>query len=141
ETLPGAYEELMAAAGRLERHYREMHDLEYAVERGKLYLLQTRTGKRSAAAAARIAVDVVDEGVLTREEAVLRVDPGQVDQLLHPTIDPSAPVHVLTTGLPGSPGAASGIAVFNPEEAAERGHAGEDVILVRRETSQEDFEG
>jgi pyruvate,orthophosphate dikinase len=141
QRLPEAYTELVEVQGRLERHYREMQDLEFTVERGRLYLLQTRTGKRSAAAAVRIAVEMVDEGLITREEAVLRVDPAHVEQLLHPTIDPAAHVHVLTTGLPASPGAASGVVVFSPDEAAERGAAGEAVILVRRETSPEDFHG
>ncbi len=138
---PVAYTELLAAADRLERHYREMQDLEFTIERGKLYLLQTRTGKRTARAAVRIAVEMVDEGMISREEAVLRVEPDQLHQLLHPMIDPNAEVDVLATGLPAAPGAAAGHAVFNPEEAAERGHAGESVILVRRETSPEDFEG
>ncbi|MEW5930916.1 MAG: pyruvate, phosphate dikinase [Gemmatimonadota bacterium] len=141
ERLPDAYRELVEVQGRLERHYREMQDLEFTVERGRLYLLQTRTGKRSAAAAVRIAVEMVDEGLITPEEAVLRVDPAHVEQLLHPTIDPTAHVQVLTTGLPASPGAASGVVVFSPDEAAERGAAGEAVILVRRETSPEDFHG
>ncbi len=141
ERLPEAYRELVEVQGRLERHYREMQDLEFTVERGRLYLLQTRTGKRSAAAAVRIAVEMVDEGLVTPAEAVLRVDPAHVEQLLHPTIDPAAHVRVLTTGLPASPGAASGRVVFSPDEAAERGAAGEAVILVRRETSPEDFHG
>jgi pyruvate, orthophosphate dikinase len=138
---PDAYDELVAAGHRLEQHYREMQDVEFTIERGRLYMLQTRTGKRSAAAAIRIAVDMVDEGVISKEEAVLRVEPDQLHQLLHPTIDPSATLEVLTTGLPASPGAASGQVVFNPEEAAERGAGGDAVILVRRETSPEDFEG
>jgi pyruvate, orthophosphate dikinase len=137
----GPYHELVAAGRRLEQHYREMQDLEFTIERGRLYMLQTRTGKRSAAAAIRIAVEMVEEGLITREEALLRVEPGQLDQLLHPTIDPNAKLQVLTSGLPASPGAASGQVVFNPEEAAERGAAGDAVILVRRETSPEDFEG
>jgi pyruvate,orthophosphate dikinase len=141
ERLPGAYTELVEVQARLEHHYRDMQDLEFTVERGRLYLLQTRTGKRSAAAAVRIAVEMVDEGLITPEEAVLRVDPAQVDQLLHPRIDPEASVRVLATGLPASPGAASGMVVFNPDEAAARGAAGEPVILVRRETSPEDFHG
>jgi pyruvate,orthophosphate dikinase len=138
---PTAYSDLLAAAQRLEQHYREMQDLEFTVERGKLYMLQTRTGKRTASAAVRIAVEMVGEGLITKEEAVLRVEPDQLHQLLHPMIDPNAQIEVLTTGLPAAPGAASGHAVFNPEEAAERGAAGEAVILVRRETSPEDFEG
>jgi len=141
KAFPTAYTELLAAAARLEQHYREMQDLEFTVERGKLYMLQTRTGKRTANAAVRIAVEMVGEGVISREEAVLRVEPDQLHQLLHPMIDPNAELDVLATGLPAAPGAAAGHAVFNPEEAAERGHAGEAVILVRRETSPEDFEG
>jgi pyruvate,orthophosphate dikinase len=139
--LPEAYAELVEAQALLERHYREMQDLEFTVERGTLYLLQTRTGKRTARAAVRIATDMVDEGLISEDEAVLRVDPEQLDQLLHPTIDPNAEVAVLTTGLPASPGAASGQVVFDADEAAKRGAAGEDVILVRRETSPEDFHG
>lgn len=141
DRLPQPYEELVAAAARLESHYRDMQDLEFTVERGRLYMLQTRTGKRSAAAAVRIAVEMVDEDLITTDEAVLRVDPAQLDQLLHPTIDPDADVDVLTSGLPASPGAASGRVVFSPDEAAERGAAGDAVILVRRETSPEDFHG
>ncbi|CAN5690416.1 pyruvate, phosphate dikinase [soil metagenome] len=141
QRLPEAFEELLAAAERLETHYRDMQDLEFTVEKGRLFMLQTRTGKRSAASAVRVAVEMVDEGVLSEEEALLRVDPAQLDQLLHPMVDPSAPVDLLTTGLPASPGAASGHVVFNPDEAEERGRAGDQVILVRRETSPEDFEG
>ncbi len=141
DRLPAAYDALVAAAHTLERHYREMQDLEFTVEKGRLFMLQTRSGKRSAAAAVRIAVEMVDEGVLSQDEAVLRVDPAQLDQLLHPMVDPDAAVDVLTTGLPASPGAASGRVVFNPDEAEEQGAAGEAVILVRRETSPEDFEG
>jgi pyruvate, orthophosphate dikinase len=138
---PDAFEQLVAAGRTLEQHYREMQDLEFTIERGTLYMLQTRSGKRSAAAAIRIATDMVDEGVISQDEAVLRVAPDQLHQLLHPMLDPAATVEVLTTGLPASPGAASGRVVFNPEEAAERGAAGDAVILVRRETSPEDFEG
>jgi pyruvate, orthophosphate dikinase len=141
ERLPDAFRDLVAAARRLESHFREMQDLEFTVEKGRLFMLQTRTGKRSAASAVRIAVEMVEEGVLSEDEAVLRVDPGQLDQLLHPMVDPDAAVDLLTTGLPASPGAASGRVVFNPDEAEERGRAGESVILVRRETSPEDFEG
>jgi pyruvate, orthophosphate dikinase len=140
QALPAAYEELVAAAERLERHYRDVQDLEFTVERGTLYMLQTRTAKRSAAAAVRIAAELVDEGMISRREAVLRVRPDQLDQLLHPRVDPTADVTVLTTALPASPGAASGRVVFNPDEAAVRGLE-EPVILVRRETSPEDFHG
>jgi len=141
DIFPESYEQLVAAGQRLEDHYRDMQDLEFTIEKGTLYMLQTRTGKRSAAAAIRIAVEMVEEGRISREDAVVRVEPDQLHQLLHPTIDPRAEVEVLTTGLPAAPGAASGQVVFNPEEAAERGSAGEPVILVRRETSPEDFEG
>ena len=139
--LPEAYGDLLRVQALLETHYRDMQDLEFTVERGRLYLLQTRTGKRTAAAAVRIAVEMVDEGVLSESEAVLRVQPSQLDQLLHPRIDPKAKVEVVATGLPASPGAAAGHVVFSPEEAAERGAAGEDVILVRHETSPDDFQG
>ncbi|HET6762083.1 MAG TPA: pyruvate, phosphate dikinase [Longimicrobiaceae bacterium] len=138
--LPQPFHALEEAREALERHYRDAQDLEFTVERGQLYLLQTRSAKRTAAAAVRIAVEMVDEGVLTPEEAVLRVDPEQLDQLLHPTLDPKARLEVLTTGLPASPGAASGRVVFSPDEAAERGRD-EPVILVRRETSPEDYHG
>ncbi len=141
ERMPAAYRELLEVQARLEKHYREMQDLEFTVERGRLYLLQTRTGKRTAAAAVRIAVDMVDEGLITEAEAVQRVDPKQLDQLLHPRLDPNAQVTVLATGLPASPGAAAGVVVFDPDEAAERGGKGEPVILVRRETSPDDFHG
>ena len=138
DVLPLAYAELLEAQEKLERHYRDAQDLEFTVERGHLYLLQTRSAKRTGRAAVRIAVEMVDEGLISIEEAVLRVKPEQLDQLLHPTIDPSAQVQVLTTGLPASPGAASGHVVFNPDEAA---RADEPVILVRRETSPDDFHG
>jgi pyruvate,orthophosphate dikinase len=138
--LPGAYEEFLEAARLLEDHYRDAQDLEFTVEKGHLYLLQTRNAKRTGRAAVRIAVEMVDEGLITPEEAVLRVQPEQLDQLLHPMVDPDANVHVLTTALPASPGAASGQVVFNPDEAAERGPH-EPVVLVRRETSPEDFHG
>src|SRR5690606_28796276 len=111
------------------------------VERGTLYLLQTRTGKRTAAAAVRIAVEMVDEGLIDEREAVLRVDPKQLDQLLHPRLDPDAEVTVLATGLPASPGAASGIIAFHPDRAVERAANAEPVILVRSETSPDDFHG
>ncbi|HEU0300454.1 MAG TPA: PEP/pyruvate-binding domain-containing protein, partial [Longimicrobium sp.] len=117
--LPGAYAEFLEAARLLEAHYRDAQDLEFTVEKGRLYLLQTRSAKRTGRAAVRIAVEMVDEGRITPEEAVLRVRPEQLDQLLHPMVDPSAHVQVLTTGLPASPGAASGQVVFNPDEAAE----------------------
>jgi pyruvate,orthophosphate dikinase len=139
--LPGAYQELIATQERLETHYRDMQDIEFTVERGKLYLLQTRTGKRTAAAAAHIAEEMVEERLITREEAVMRVTPEQLDQLLHPMIDPTARAEPICTGLPASPGAASGQAVFDPDEAERRAAAGDRVILVREETTPEDFHG
>jgi pyruvate,orthophosphate dikinase len=139
--LPGAYTELMETQDRLERHYCDMQDLEFTVERGKLYLLQTRTGKRTAAAAVRIARDMVSEGLIDRVQAVLRVPAAHLDQLLHPIIDPSIRATPLCSGLPASPGAASGVAVFDPDSAQQRAVAGENVILVRDETTPEDFAG
>ncbi len=141
EKLPGAYKELIGTQDRLERHYSDMQDLEFTVERGKLYLLQTRSGKRTAAAAVRIARDMVNEGLIDRVKAVLRVPAGDLDQLLHPIIDPSIRATPLCLGLPASPGAASGRAVFDPDTAQQRSLAGENVILVRDETTPEDFHG
>ncbi|MGH7575516.1 MAG: pyruvate, phosphate dikinase [Longimicrobiales bacterium] len=141
EMLPEPYEQLLAVQDRLERHFRDMQDLEFTVERGKLFLLQTRTGKRTAAAAVRIAVDMVEERLIDEREAVLRVDPRQIDQLLHPRVDPDAEVTVLATGLPASPGAAAGRIAFDPDDAAARAAQGEAVILVRVETSPDDFHG
>jgi pyruvate, orthophosphate dikinase len=139
--LPGAYAELLETQNRLEQHYRDMQDIEFTVERGTLYLLQTRTGKRTAAAAIRIADEMVSEGVITQREAVLRVDAEQLDQLLHPVIDPTARAEQIATGLPASPGAASGQAVFDPDVAEQRAAEGIRVILVRDETTPEDFHG
>src|SRR5687768_2176796 len=139
--LPEAYEELLIVQAKLELHYREMQDLEFTVERGRLYLLQTRTGKRTARAAVRIAVDMVDEGLIDEAEAVKRVDPRQLDQFLHPRLDPAAEPTVLCVGLPASPGAATGMVVFDPSVAAERAAQGEAVILMREETSPDDFHG
>jgi pyruvate,orthophosphate dikinase len=138
---PDAYRELLDTKERLERHYREMQDIEFTVERGKLYLLQTRTGKRTAAASVRIAEEMVGEGLIGQREAVTRVPPQQLDQLLHPIIDPAARATPIATGLPASPGAASGIAVFDPDVAEQRAAAGDRVILVREETTPEDFHG
>jgi len=139
--LPGAYAELLETQNRLEQHYRDMQDIEFTVERGTLYLLQTRTGKRTAAAAIRIADEMVAEGLITQREAVLRVDAEQLDQLLHPVIDPGARAEEIATGLPASPGAASGQAVFDPDVAEQRAAEGIRVILVRDETTPEDFHG
>ena len=141
DVMPGPYDQLQEIQQRLEEHYRDMQDLEFTVERGQLYLLQTRTGKRTAAAAIRIAVEMVDEGLITREEAILRVEAGQLEQQLHPGLDPDAETEELTEGLPASPGAAAGRVVFEPEEAVKWADEGEDVILVRRETSPDDFAG
>ncbi len=141
ERLPGAYKELLAVQDRLERHYKDMQDLEFTVERGKLYLLQTRGGKRTAAAAVRIASEMVAEGLIDKTEAVRRVPAAELDQLLHPIIDPSVRAKPIAIGLPASPGAASGIAVFDPDSAEDRHANGEAVILVREETTPEDFHG
>ena len=137
--LPDAYRELLEVQQRLESHFHDMQDLEFTVERGALYLLQTRTGKRTAAAAVRIATEMVDEGLIERAEAVQRVPAEQLDQLLHPVIDPSVRATPIATGLPASPGAASGVAVFDPDVAEAR--AAQGVILVRDETTPEDFHG
>ncbi len=139
--MPEAYRELVRIYGLLEKHYRDMQDMEFTVETGKLWMLQTRNGKRTAKAALRIAVDLASEGLITQEEAVNRVDPASLDQLLHPTIDPKAERNVLATGLPASPGAASGEIVFNSEDAETAVKAGRKVILVRVETSPEDIHG
>ncbi|MGQ0559010.1 MAG: pyruvate, phosphate dikinase [Sphingosinicella sp.] len=141
ETLPATYAELAKMLDSLERHYRDMQDVEFTVERGTLWMLQTRSGKRTAKAALRIAVDMAGEGLISRDAAVLRIDPGQLDQLLHPTLDPDAPREVIARGLPASPGAASGQIVFDADTAELRAQAGEDVILVRVETSPEDIHG
>jgi pyruvate,orthophosphate dikinase len=141
EWRPEVYAEFQRICGVLEQHYRDMQDVEFTVERGTLYLLQTRTGKRTAKAAVRLAVDMVDEGLIDRRTAVGRVDPDQLDQLLHPTVDPAAQVEVLATGLPASPGAAVGQAVFDADRAAEQAADGRAVILVRKETSPDDFHG
>jgi len=141
EAMPEAYGELARVFDQLERHYRDMQDIEFTVERGKLWMLQTRSGKRTAKAALKIAVDMASEGLITQEEAIARVDPAALDQLLHPTLDPAAPRDVLTKGLPASPGAASGFAVFDSDTAEKRAAAGDAVILVRVETSPEDIHG
>jgi pyruvate,orthophosphate dikinase len=141
ELMPALYDNLVSVFGRLEQHYRDMQDVEFTIENGKLWILQTRSGKRTAEASLRIAVDLAEEGVITRPEAVMRVNAAALDQLLHPTLDPDAKRDVLTTGLPASPGAASGEIVFTADDAeAERAH-GRDVILVRLETSPEDIHG
>ncbi len=141
EYLPVAYAELERVARTLERHFRDVQDMEFTVERGRLYMLQTRRGQRSGHAAVRIACEMVDEGAISEEEAVARIPPNDLDQLLHPTIDPRSHLDPLTTGLPASPGAASGTVVFDADDAERLGRAGQPVILVRRETSPEDFHG
>jgi pyruvate,orthophosphate dikinase len=141
ERLPVAYRELIATKDRLEAHFRDMQDLEFTVERGNLYLLQTRTGKRTAAAAFRIAVEMQREGLISKPEAVARIPSREIDQLLHPVIDATVRTTPIVRGLPASPGAASGVAVFDPDVAVTRANAGEDVILVREETTPEDFHG
>ncbi len=140
-TMPAAYAELTRIYNKLERHYRDMQDLEFTVEQGKLWMLQTRSGKRTAKAALRIAVELANEGLISKNEAVLRVEPLALDQLLHPTIDPKAHRHVLATGLPASPGAASGEIIFSSDEAAQLKDGGRKVVLVRVETSPEDIHG
>ena len=139
--MPEAFAEFQSICDRLEAHYRDMQDLEFTIEKGKLWMLQTRSGKRTAKAALKIAVDMAAEGLLTEEEAVTRVEPGALDQLLHPTIDPKAERDIIASGLPASPGAASGEIVFTSDEAEEAKAAGRKVILVRVETSPEDIHG
>ena len=139
--MPAAFKELTRIYGVLERHYRDMQDLEFTVEQGKLWMLQTRSGKRTAKAALRIAVELANEGVITRKEAVTRIDPAALDQLLHPTIDPNAERKIIATGLPASPGAASGEIVFSSDEAEALKAKDRKVILVRVETSPEDIHG
>ncbi|WP_157216220.1 pyruvate, phosphate dikinase [Flavisphingomonas formosensis] len=141
EAMPEVYGQLAKVFDLLETHYRDMQDIEFTVEQSKLWMLQTRSGKRTAKAALKIAVDMADEGLITREEAVLRVDPAALDQLLHPTLDPKAPRDVIAKGLPASPGAASGIVVFDADTAEKRAEMGDAVILVRVETSPEDIHG
>lgn len=139
--LPAAHEQLLSTQALLENHYGDMQDIEFTVERGTLYILQTRTGKRTTPAALRIATDMVDEGIIDAHMAVRRIDPNQLDQLLHPVISDTVRATAVAAGLPASPGAASGIAVFDPDTAEKRAARGEHVILVREETTPEDFHG
>jgi pyruvate,orthophosphate dikinase len=139
--MPGPYRELVRIYRKLERHYRDMQDIEFTIQRGRLWMLQTRSGKRTVQAAVRIAVDMANERLIRRDEALLRVDPGGLEQLLHPTLDPKADRDVLAKGLPASPGAATGIIVLTADEAEMRGKAGQKVILVRLETSPDDIHG
>jgi len=141
EAMPQTFAELAKVFEILETHYRDMQDIEFTVQQGKLWMLQTRSGKRTAKAALKIAVDMANEGLISREEAVMRVDPAALDQLLHPTLDPKAARDVIARGLPASPGAASGQIVFDAETAQQRAELGEAVILVRIETSPEDIHG
>ena len=141
ERMPEIYQQFQAYADKLELHYREMQDLEFTIEDSELYMLQTRAGKRSPRAAVKIAVDMVDEGLIDQVTALQRVEPEQVDAHLHPQIDPAADIVPIATGLNASPGAAVGIAIFDADEADRRGRDGEDVILVRPETSPDDFHG
>ncbi len=141
EALPAAFAELARVVAILERHYRDMQDIEFTIERGRLFLLQTRSGKRTASAALKIAVDLADEGVIDEAEAVRRIDPASLDQLLHPTIDPNAERDVIAAGLPASPGAATGAIVFTAAAAVREAASGAAVILVREETSPEDIRG
>jgi pyruvate,orthophosphate dikinase len=141
ERLPHAYQELERVARTLERHFRDVQDMEFTIERGTLYMLQTRRAQRSGHAAVRIACDMVDEGLISEQEAVARIPPNDLNQLLHPTIDPHSRLDLLTTGLPASPGAACGTVVFDADQAERLGKSGQSVILVRHETSPEDFHG
>lgn len=141
ETMPQVFKQLDELREKLENHFRDVQDIEFTVQQGNLYMLQTRTGKRTAAAALKIAVDMVNEGLITQEEALLRIEPQSLDQLLHPTLDPNAERNVLSKGLPASPGAASGTVVFTADEAEVLSNAGESVILCRQETSPEDIHG
>jgi len=141
EVMPDVFKQLMEVRETLEKHYRDMQDIEFTVQQKKLYMLQTRTGKRTAQAALKIAVDLARDGLIDRKEAVRRIDPASLDQLLHPRLDPNAKKEILARGLPASPGAASGAIVFSADEAEDRAQKGEAVILVRVETSPEDIHG
>ena len=141
EQMPALYADLCAVREKLEKHYRDMQDMEFTVQEGKLWMLQTRSGKRTAKSALRIAVEMCNDGLITKDEAIKRIEPGQLDQLLHPTLDPKAPRHVLSKGLPASPGAATGKVAFSAKDAEDMAAKGEKVILVRIETSPEDIGG
>ncbi|HCW32538.1 MAG: pyruvate phosphate dikinase, pyruvate,orthophosphate dikinase [Candidatus Peregrinibacteria bacterium GW2011_GWF2_39_17] len=139
--MPTVYEELVSIKDRLENHYHDMQDIEFTVEQGRLFILQTRNGKRTAHAAVRIATEMVKEGLIDKHTALLRVEPNQLKQLLHPSIDPKAKITVIAKGLPASPGAATGKVIFTADEAYEKAQTGDQVILVRKETSPEDIHG
>ncbi len=141
EVMPGLFTDLLNVRNRLEKHYKDMQDMEFTIQQGKLWMLQTRNGKRTVSASVKIAVDMVSEGLLSKEEAVLRVEPQQLDQLLHPTLDPKAKRDVIAKGLPASPGAAAGRVVFTADDAEVWAKRGEKVILARQETSPEDIGG
>ena len=141
EVLPPVYQDLVKVYQKLEAHYKDMQDIEFTVQKNKLWMLQTRNGKRTAPAAIRIAVEMAKEGLITKEEAIKRVDPASLDQLLHPTLDPKAAKKIIAKGLPASPGAASGKIVFTAEDAEKNAAEGKKVILVRLETSPEDIHG
>ena len=141
ERMPEIYDELVDVFGQLEAHFGDMQDVEFTVQDGKLFILQTRSGKRTTRAAIKIAVDMVAAGQIGDDEALLRLDPASFEQLLHPTLDPSAKIDVLCRGLPASPGAASGKVCFSADAAEVEAARGEDVILVRMETSPEDIHG
>ncbi|WP_190239165.1 pyruvate, phosphate dikinase [Pelotomaculum schinkii] len=141
QDMPQVYKQFAGICSLLEQHYRNMQDIEFTIERGKLWMLQTRNGKRTAQAAIKIAVDMVDEGLITRDEAILRVEPGQLDQLLHRRIDPGAKLDIIAKGLPASPGAASGSVVFDADLAEKMGQEGKKVILVSTETTPDDIHG
>ena len=141
EVMPEAFAELTAVFDKLEAHYRDMQDVEFTVQDKRLWILQTRNGKRTTPAALKVAVDMAGEGLITKDEAVGRIEPASLDQLLHPSLDPDAARDVLAKGLPASPGAVSGQVVFDSDEAEKLGNAGTAVILVRVETSPEDIHG
>src|SRR5947207_5829356 len=141
ELLPAPFEQLLGTMRRLEQHYRDVQDVEFTVEDNALYLLQTRSAKRTAAAAVKAGVDMAEERLITREEAIARIDPAQLDQLLHPMLDPTAEWEVAAKGLNASPGAAAGKIVLDADTAERRGKAGEKVILVRWETTPDDIHG
>ena len=141
DDMPEVYEQFLGIAKNLENHYHDMQDMEFTVERGKLFMLQTRNGKRTAAAGVKVAVDMVDEGLINKEEALMRVEPLQINQLLHPGIDPKAKLTAIANGLPASPGAACGKCVFDADTAEELGKAGQKVVLIRTETTPEDIHG
>ena len=141
ETMPKAFSELAAVFDKLEAHYRDMQDIEFTIQDGRLWILQTRSGKRTTPAALKIAVDMANEGLITKDQAVARIDPASLDQLLHPSLDPDADCEVIAKGLPASPGAVSGQVVFDSDEAERLGNAGHAVVLVRVETSPEDIHG